>query len=63
MCLLIVGLKFRSLMISRSVPALDTLGLVYFYLGRVSDSINTYEEIQRLAPDHTESLLHYVRHM
>lgn len=52
--------NFRSLMISRSVRALDTLGLVYFHLGRVSDSINMYEEIQKLAPDNAESLVHYV---
>lgn len=52
--------NFRSLLISRSVPALDTLGLVYFHLGRVSDSINMYEEIQKLAPDNAESLVHYV---
>lgn len=51
----------RSLMISRSVPALDTLGLVYFHLGRVSDSINMYEEIQKLAPDNAESLVHYAQ--
>lgn len=37
--------NFRSLMISRSVLVLDIFGFVYFYLGRVLDFINMYEEI------------------
>ncbi|XP_061189465.1 protein O-mannosyl-transferase TMTC1-like [Saccostrea echinata] len=51
----------RSLMISRSIQAMDSLGLLYFRLGRVSDSINMYKEIQTLDPDNAQSLLHFAQ--
>jgi tetratricopeptide (TPR) repeat protein len=47
-------------MLERSAQVLDMLGLIYYQMGRTTESVNLYEEIFRKNPNSTDATTHYV---
>lgn len=51
----------RVLMLERSAQVLDMLGLIYYQMGRTTESVNLYEEILRKNPNSTDATTHYAQ--
>lgn len=44
-----------------NIDAMDVLGLVYFQMGRIPESISLYEDLNRENPNNTEVATHYAQ--
>ncbi|XP_052088184.1 protein O-mannosyl-transferase TMTC1-like [Mytilus californianus] len=56
-----VSILDQALLLGRSSEALDMLGLVYYQMGRYSESVRVFEEILGVNPNNTDVMTHYAQ--